>query len=196
MSNNPKKAPLASSAINPAVQKRRKKFRSVGRSILLNFVLILISITMIAPFLWMLSTSLKEPGSIFAFPPEWIPDPMLFSNFAKAWNAVPFDRFFLNSVIKVVCVTTGQLITSSMAAYAFARLRFPGRDYLFFGYLATMMIPAQVTMIPVFILLRQLGWIDTYQGLILPGLFTAYGTFLLRQFFFDHPQGAGRSSRD
>lgn len=99
-----------------------------------------------------------------------------------------FVMFYINSIIVVVAVTVGQLVTCSMAAFAFSRLRFPGRDVLFFGYLATMMIPAAVTLVPVFMLMTALRWTDTYKALILPGVFSAYGTFLLRQFFMTLPR--------
>lgn len=150
------------------------------------------AVAMVAPFLWMVTTSLKEPGSIFSYDrpwwQDWVPVQFVWSNYVKAWHVVPFARFYLNSFFVTVCVTAGQVITSAMAAYAFARLNFPGRDPIFFAYLATMMIPGAVTMIPVFILLRTLGWIDTYKAVILPGIFTAYGTFLLRQFFLTLPK--------
>lgn len=150
------------------------------------------ALAMVAPFLWMVTTSLKEPGSLFSYDriwwKDWIPTQFLWANYAKAWHVVPFARFYLNSLFVSVCVTAGQVATSAMAAYAFARLNFPGRDKIFFAYLATMMIPGAVTMIPVFILLRMLGWIDTYKAVILPGIFTAYGTFLLRQFFLTLPK--------
>ncbi len=112
----------------------------------------------------------------------------------KAGNAVPFGIFYLTSIIVALCVTFGQVITASLAAYAFARLKFFARDKLFLGYLATMMIPGTVTMIPVFILLKKLGWIDTYKALILPCMFTAYGTFLLRQFFLSIPKDLEEST--
>ena len=148
----------------------------------------LVSIIMILPFLWMISTSLKEAGAVFTYPPKWIPHPVVFKNYLEAWNAVPFGRFFINSIFVAFCVTIGQVTTSSLAAYAFARLEFPGRDKLFFLYLATMMIPGQITMIPIFILLKHLNWIDTYKALILPMAFSAYGTFMLRQFFMTIPK--------
>ncbi|MHB9038156.1 MAG: carbohydrate ABC transporter permease [Armatimonadota bacterium] len=148
----------------------------------------IIGLSMILPFLWMVSTSLKGSSAIFTYPPQWIPKPFLWSNFAKAWNEIPFGRFYINSVFVAFCVTTGQVLTSACAAYAFARLHFPGRDKLFFGYLATMMIPGSVTMIPTFILLKQLQLLDTYTALILPGIFSAYGTFMLRQFFMGLPR--------
>lgn len=136
----------------------------------------------------MVSTSLKDAGSVFAYPPKWLPNPVMWENYVSAWNAMPFARFFLNSIFISMLVTVGQVATSSMAAYAFARLKFPGRDRIFFGYLATMMIPGSVTMIPTFILVKMLGLIDTYTALILPGLFSAYGTFMLRQFFMSLPK--------
>jgi len=142
---------------------------------------------MIVPLLWMLSTSLKESGAVFNYPPEWMPSPLVWRNYVEAWNAIPFGRFYLNSIFVALCVTLGQVSTSSMAAYAFARLSFPGRDRIFFCYLTTMMIPSAVTMIPVFVLMRKMGWIDTYFALIVPGIFSAYGTFMLRQFFMSIP---------
>lgn len=143
---------------------------------------------MVFPFLWMVSTSLKDPASVFVFPPKWIPSPVVWGNYVKAWHVVPFGRFYLNSIFVAVCVTFGQVFTSSLAAYAFSRLKFPGRDKLFLAYLATMMIPFSVIMIPVFILLKLIGWIDTYKALIIPSMFSAYGTFMLRQFFMSLPR--------
>ncbi len=150
------------------------------------------AVSMAAPFLWMVSTSLAEAGQVFAenrpWWQEWLPTTFVWQNYVKVWSVVPFAQFYLNSIFVSLCITFGQVATSAMAAYAFARLNFPGRDRLFFGYLATMMIPGAVTMIPVFILLRHFGWIDTYKALILPGIFSAYGTFMLRQFFLTLPR--------
>ena len=157
--------------------------------------LTLVGISMLMPFLWMLSTSLKEPQAIYTFPPEWIPDPAILTNYLKVWKVVPFARFYLNSIFVALCVTMGQVMTSAFAAYAFARLKFPGRDKLFFGYLATMMIPFSVTMVPVYILMVHLRWIDTYKALILPAVFSAYGTFLLRQFFMTIPRDLEDAAR-
>lgn len=150
------------------------------------------AIAMIAPFLWMLTTSLKEPGAIFSYDrvwwKDWVPTQFVWQNYVKAWRVVPFARFYVNSIFVALCTTAGQVMTSAMAAYAFARLNFPGKDKIFFAYLGTMMVPGAVTMIPVFILLRWLGWIDSYKAVVLPGIFTAYGTFLLRQFFLTLPK--------
>ncbi len=162
------------------------------RKALSYLVLSVGSLVMIAPFLWMLATSLKEPGQVFSYQKvwwiDWVPTSFVWQNYAKAWQVVPFARFYLNSILVAFFTTLGQVLTSSMAGYAFARLNFPGREKIFLAYLATMMIPSAVTMIPVFILLRMLGWVDTYKALILPGIFTAYGTFMLRQFFMTLPK--------
>lgn len=169
-------------------QRRQAFFNSSGAYLLL----LVGAVTMIGPFLWMVSTSLKEPGAVFSYSKdwwrEWIPTTFVWQNYVKAWKVVPFGLFYLNSIFVTVCITFGQVATSAMAAYAFARLKFPGRDKIFFGYLATMMVPAAVTMIPVFILLEKFGWIDTYKAMILPAVFTAYGTFMLRQFFLTLPK--------
>jgi multiple sugar transport system permease protein len=167
--------------------------RRLQRGVL--FVALLVgAVGMVAPFLWMITTSLAASGPDFgadrAWWQEWIPTSFAWQNYVRIWQDknVPFAMFYLNSLFVSFCVTFGQVATSAMAAYAFARLSFPGRDRLFFGYLATMMIPGAVTMIPVFILLRHFGWIDTYKALILPGIFSAYGTFMLRQFFLTLPK--------
>jgi len=165
--------------------------RKLQRAVLFTALLVG-AVSMAAPFLWMVSTSLADAGQVFAenrpWWQEWLPTSFVWQNYVKVWAVVPFAQFYLNSIFVSLCITFGQVATSAMAAYAFARLNFPGRDRIFFGYLATMMIPGAVTMIPVFILLRHLGWIDSYKALILPGIFTAYGTFMLRQFFLTLPK--------
>lgn len=165
----------------------RPRWKFPWGAIIAHIILFIGGLTMIIPFLWMLSTSLKNDQQAYIFPPIWIPDPVVFGNYKTVWEALPFDRFLINSLIVSVLVTLGQLATCSLGAFAFARMRFPGRDKLFVLYLGTMMIPFQVTMIPVFILVKYLKWLDTYQGLIIPSLFSAYGTFLLRQFFMSIP---------
>lgn len=164
-----------------------RKPRMIGQTVLF-VVMAAASVLMLLPFFWMLSTSLKEPGAVFLFPPQWIPNPIDWRNYTRIFEVLPFGRFYWNSIVFAGSVTLLQLVTCSFAGYAFARLRFPGRDALFLGYLATLMIPGQVVIIPNFILLRWLGWIDTYQALILPNAFSAFGTFLLRQFFMTIPR--------
>lgn len=171
---------------------RRRELRRKIEKIGLLLFLILGAFTMLAPFSWMVTTSLKKSGDVFSVGAPWwhawVPTQFVWTNYTKALKAVPFIRFYLNSIFVVLCTTLGQVATSAFAAYAFARLKFPGRDQIFFAYLATMMIPGAVTMIPVFILLRYLGWIDSYKAVILPAIFTAYGTFMLRQFFLTLPR--------
>jgi multiple sugar transport system permease protein len=143
---------------------------------------------MLLPFVWMLSTSLKTPADIFVYPPQWVPNPVRWSNYADVMRILPLGRYVLNTTVVATSVTLLHLLVSSLAAYAFARLRFPGRNKLFLAYLATLMVPGQVTLIPNFLIVKYLGWIDTYQALIIPQIFSAFGTFLLRQFFLTIPR--------
>ncbi len=172
---------------------RRPVFRA--RQLPLHVALILGSLVMLLPFAWMLSTSLKGPEQIFTYPPVWVPNPIAWDNYRQAVAAMPFGRFYLNSLIVTTGVTVVQLLTASLAAFAFARLRFRGRDGLFLVYLATLMIPFQVTMIPNFVLVRWLGWYDSYQALILPTAFSAFSTFLLRQTFLGLPRDLDEAAR-
>lgn len=173
------------------LKKKHRQRQNIKKTVAYVFLTVG-AITMVGPFMWMISTSLKNPGDVFSYDKawwmEWIPTKFVWQNYVQAWNVVPFARFYLNSIFVSVAITIGQVATSAMAAYAFARLRFPGRDRLFFAYLATMMVPGAVTMIPVFILLQKLGWVDSFKALILPSMFTAYGTFMLRQFFMTLPR--------
>ena len=176
-----------SSDARASSQAARARLRRRLAKWLLVIFLIPAAIFMLAPFVWMLSTSLKGVGQVFEFPPRWIPETLHWENYTRVFKVLPFGRFFLNSAIVATTVTALQIVTCSLAAYAFARLRFPGRDPLFLAYLGTLMIPGQVILIPNFILLRYLGWIDTYWALIVPGIFSAFGTFLLRQYFLTIP---------
>jgi len=149
----------------------------------LIFGLLLIgALLMCGPFIWMVSTSLKPSAEVFKFPPTLFSASPQPGNYTRIFSTIPFGQALTNSVIVATSVTVLQLIVCSMAAYAFACLRFRGREVLFLIYLAALMVPSQVTLIPNFILIRNLGWIDTYQGLILPYAFSSFGTFLLRQY--------------
>lgn len=165
-----------------------RKALSITGTVALHLLLYAMAFVTVAPFLWMLLASFKELGEILQYPPTWIPRNVILDNFTGAFEAAPFGRFYMNSLFVASAVTLGQLFTCSLAAYAFARLQFPGRDILFYVFLGTMMIPGQVTMIPAFMVLHWLGWIDTYAALIVPGLASAFGTFLLRQFFLTIPR--------
>jgi multiple sugar transport system permease protein len=162
-------------------------------NLFIHLILILGAVAMVLPFAWMISTSLKNQNEVFSYPPEWIPSTLIWDNYARAWQAAPFARYFLNSMIVAVAVTIGTLVTSSLAAFAFARIRFPGREALFAIYLSSMMIPHQMTIIPSFLVLRDLGDIspalglDSYFALIAPFIAGAFGVFLLRQSFLTLP---------
>jgi len=161
---------------------------SMNYGLIFSYIILFLgAVTMVVPFLWMISTSLKVPSEVFVFPPKWIPKPITFNNYINVLTKTPFGLFFLNTLKITIFVTIGRLITCSMGAYAFSRLKFPGRDVLFILYLSTMMIPYQVTIIPTFILMRYLKLIDTLYSLILTGATSAFGTFLLRQFFMTLP---------
>ncbi len=154
------------------------------------------AVSMLLPFVWMVSTSLKEPGNIFLLPPQWIPNPIRWANYSDLLREMPFDRFVVNSLKVATLVVIGSVLSCSMGAFAFARLRFPGRDALFMILLATMMVPYAVTLIPVFIIMRYLGWIDTHLPLTVPAYFGgAFGVFFLRQFFLGLPQDFVDSAR-
>jgi multiple sugar transport system permease protein len=160
-----------------------------ARLALIYSLLLLIMVVMGVPFVWMLSSSFKEPGLIFIYPPQWVPDPVRWQNYVELFQEMPFLRYFWNSLQIATLATFGQLFSCSLGAYAFARLQFPGRDLLFLILLGTLMVPAQVTMIPVFITMHRLQLIDTHLALWGPAFFGgAYGTFLLRQFFLTIPK--------
>jgi multiple sugar transport system permease protein len=153
-------------------------------TILRYLLLTAIGALMVGPFLWMVSTSMMDQGDIFLSPPQWIPAQFNLKNYRAIMEVLPLGRMLLNSFTIAVSATIGQLCSCTLAAYAFARMRFRGKTGLYFILLATMMIPAQVTMIPVFLIMKSLGWIDTLYALIVPAFFGgAFGTFLLRQFF-------------
>jgi len=157
--------------------------------------LTILAVVWVGPFLWMVLTSLKPVTEAYRFPPHFLPRLWAWDNYGKALSLLPFGRFYFNSLVVALGVTLGQLVTCSLGAYAFARLRFPGREVLFLGYLATMMIPFEVTIVPLFALIRALGWVDSYQALIVPQIFSAYGTFLLRQSFMTLPSELEDASR-
>ena len=145
------------------------------------------SIIILAPVVWTLSTSLRTPAESFSVPPQWIPLRPDFRNYIDVFLRVPFGTYVVNSFIVTGAIVLGQLLTASLAGYAFARLNFPFRDALFWLVMATVMVPLQATIIPVFVLISTLGLADTLASLILPALPTAFGTFLLRQYFMSMP---------
>lgn len=159
-------------------------------------VLCAVSAAILFPALWMLSTSLKVDTQVYANPPIWIPNPLRWANFSEAWRLAPFARYAVNTVLYAAAVVFGTVLSSSLAAYGFAKLRFPGRDFLFIVLLSTMMIPGMVTLIPQYILFSKLHWVGTYLPLVVPSFFAgAFFTFLLRQFFMGIPQELSEAAR-
>ena len=145
------------------------------------------SIIILAPVVWTLSTSLRTPAQSFSVPPQWIPLRPDWSNYFDVFERVTFATYVVNSFVVTGAIVLGQLVTASLAGYAFARLNFPFRNALFWLVMATVMVPLQATIIPVFVLISSLGLADTLASLILPALPTAFGTFLLRQYFMSMP---------
>ena len=170
-----------------ALQHRQQVLMHRAGKIVPVVLLFMLSMVVIAPVVWTISTSLRKGTESFTVPPRWLPTDMAVENYEEVFRKVPFGRQIINSTLITWGTVIGQLISASLAGYAFARLEFRGRDALFWIVLATMMIPIQAVVIPVFILLRNLGLVDTLWSLILPAVPTAFGTFLLRQYFLTIP---------
>ena len=170
--------------------------------LILHVVLIGAGITFVVPLLWMVSTSLKRAGTELVYPPQWIPHPLMWSNYKAALiDLQPFLLYFRNTSVIAGGVVIGDVLSTSLAAYAFARLRFPGRNLLFMAMLAVLMLPNIVTLIPTFLLMRYLHWIDTFLPLIVPAWFGvtpaggAFSMFLFRQFFLTIPHELDEAAR-
>lgn len=148
----------------------------------------IIAFFMVLPFYWMVTTALKTPLEAIKFPPTWIPHNFVWQNFVHAWRSAPFGRYFLNSIIITVGSTIGVLVTAALAGYALGVLNFPGRGGIFMLLLATMMIPMPVYIVPDYLILTRLGWIDTYKALIIPWIASTFSIFLLRQYFKSIPR--------
>ncbi|SFL64602.1 carbohydrate ABC transporter permease [Halanaerobium salsuginis] len=162
---------------------------------IIYIVLIIGGLTMVLPFIWMLSTSLKSLNEVFSFPPTIFGDKIVWQNYLKVSDRFPFIKFFFNSLKISIIVVVAQVLTSSMAGFAFARMKFPGKDIIFALYLATLIVPFHVLLVPTFILMRELGWVDTHLSLIVPSLVSAFGTFLMRQFFLTIPESLEEAAR-
>jgi len=158
----------------------------LGR-ILSHTVLIVSSALIGLPFLWMLTTSLKSPAEVAIFPPIWWPKTIRWDNFVTAWNTAPFGRFYINSIITALAGVFLEVSIAAFSAFAFARIKFKYSGMLFMVMLAAMMIPGQVSLIPNYVVLKQLGWINTYQGIVIPHVSSVFGAFLLRQYFLSVP---------
>jgi len=159
------------------------------------FLLILGAVVMSLPFLWMVDTAFKPANEVTMMPPKWIPSHLEWQNFVKAWNAAPFGRYFLNSFFIAIATTIGEVMTTIFAAYAFAKMNFFGKRVLFLLFLGTMMIPGEMLLVPNYIFMSQIHWINTYQVLIVPWLTSVFGIFLLRQFFMTIPDDLWDAAR-
>lgn len=162
---------------------KKTKSRNVIFVILKYAVVLTLTISMLIPFLWMLSASFKTNLEVFSFPIQWIPEVFHFENYSNVWRIANYPRMFFNTVKLTAIITVLQVLTSTLAAYAFSKIIFPERDALFLLYLATMMVPYQVVMIPQFSIIREMGLTNTHLALILIQAFTPMGVFLIKQFY-------------
>ncbi len=180
---------------------RRAVGLTPGKKAILYTVLIITSIVMIGPFYWSIATSFKPPGDIFASPPKWIPNPWTLQNYRDVFTLLPFPRYLFNSILVTGAIVGLNIVFDTMAAYAFAKLRFPGRNFLFFFLLLTLMVPFQVNLIPLYRIMVELHKINphlgvnTYSGIILPGMIQVFGIFLMRQFLQSIPDEVLESAR-
>ena len=159
-----------------------------GGPVISQILLSLVALLFLVPIIWMVLSALKPSAEVFTVPPTLFGSEILFSNFAEAWNYLPFGRFILNTIWVAGVGTLITLVASVTAGYAFARLNFKFQGGLFILYLSTLIVPQEVIVIPMFLVMQQLGWVNSYKALILPWAFTAFGTFLLRQFFITIPR--------
>ena len=165
------------------------------RSGVSHTLLVLVAIVFLAPLVYAVSTSLKPADEVFTPAPHLFGSEIRWKNYADAFTFAPFDRYFVNSLFVAVAGTLVVVVASSMSAYAFARLKFRGREQLFVLFLGTLMVPQEVLIVPMYWLMQSLGWVDSYWALILPWAFTAFGTFLLRQFFLTVPAELEEAAR-
>jgi len=177
---------------------RSKTLGRLVHDVVVYTLLIVLSALFLFPFFWMISSALKPQWQIFVWPPQWIPDPIMWQNFAEALGnpLLPFHLFFRNTMIIEVAVLLGRLVSCTLVAYGFARLEAPGKNLLFGILLASLMLPGSVTMIPKFILFNKLGWVNTFLPLTVPSYFgEAYAIFLMRQFFLSVPRELEEAAR-
>jgi sn-glycerol 3-phosphate transport system permease protein len=165
----------------------RMRLTRVATQVLKYAALLLAIAVFIVPMFWMASASLKDLQEIYTFPPQWIPQDPKWANYVRAWNAAPFGRFYINTIITTFFGVTAEVVLGTMTAYAFVYLPFPRKDLLFLVLLAALMVPIHVTILPNYLTIARLGWLNTYQGIIVPGASVAFGTFLFRQHFMTLP---------
>jgi multiple sugar transport system permease protein len=173
-----------------------KQVRSVVGQILTHVVLLPAAFVFLLPFLWMLSTSLKTDAQLYTYPPVWIPNPVKWSNYSETVVYIPFFLYLRNTLIISVSSTIGAVMSCSLVAYSLSRINWPGRQFLLILTIATLMLPFQVTLVPLFIVFKKIGWVGDFRPLILPAFFgNAYYIFLLRQFFMTIPMELSDAAR-
>lgn len=185
---------MSTSSVPIYLRKQRTPLR-LTLTILGWIVVCLVALFVVFPFVWMVLTSFKTEKDVFALPAQLWPAHWSFSAYADIWKELPFARLFLNSVVFAGGVTIISVVLDSMAAYALARLDFPGKNIAFYLVIATLMVPYQITLIPLFQMIFDFHWLDTYQGLIVPRATSAFGIFLLRQFFVSIPRDLDSAAR-
>ena len=197
MANEPLVSPGQRAQIYRAPWYQRKRTRELLRNIVVYALVLPGAAIFVLPLLWMLSTALKESNQIFVYPPQWIPDPMIWSNFVDGWTKfLDFNRMMLNTLFITTNNVLGNLVSCCLAAYGFARLRAPGKNVLFALVLGTMLLPAEVTIIPQYVLFTKLGWNNTWLPLTVPAWFGfPFFIFLLRQFFMSIPYDLDEAAR-
>lgn len=180
---------MADTTIPVRPGRRRSRVRGWVRSSTTHATLIVLAIAFIVPFIWLVSTSLKADSQLFKYPPQWIPNPIKWSNYSRAVNYIPYFLYFGNSLYVAIFNVVATVLSCSLIAYGFARINWPGRDALFIVVLATLMIPSEVLLIPQYVLFRNIGWLNSYNPLTLPALAgSPVYIFLLRQFYLTIPR--------
>ncbi|MFB7710150.1 carbohydrate ABC transporter permease [Streptomyces sp. NPDC056105] len=174
---------------------RRRDTAALAGRFALYVLLVIVAVAVLLPFIWMLVSSLKDDRDVFTVPIQWIPHEFKWSNFTSIWTRIPFAAYLGNSLFLSVVITFLQVLTGSFAAYGFAKMRFPGRDVLFVGYIATISVPWQAYMVPQYVIMQKLGLVDSYTSLILIQAFGAFGVFLMRQFYLTIPDELSEAAR-
>ncbi|PPK92467.1 multiple sugar transport system permease protein [Kineococcus xinjiangensis] len=179
----------------PPASARSRALRSRVRSALVHALLAGLTLAVLVPFVWMVSSSLKHDNQVFSVPVQWVPTEFVWSNYADIWTRIPMLTYLRNSLFLAVTITFLQVLTGSFAAYGFAKVRFPGRDVLFLAYIATIAVPWQAYMVPQYILMQKAGLTNTFTSLILLQAFGAFGVFLMRQYYMTIPDELCEAAR-
>lgn len=182
-------------AVPPAENRARRGATALTGQIALYVLLAAVALAILLPFIWMLISSVKDDRDVFTVPIQWIPEEFEWDNFTTIWTRVPFAAYLGNSFFLSVVITFLQVLTGSFAAYGFAKMRFPGRDLLFTGYIATIAVPWQAYMVPQYVIMQKLGLVNSYTSLILLQAFGAFGVFLMRQFYLTIPDEISEAAR-